>query len=168
MSVATNLKLLRKDAGLTQRELAQKVGLPLRSIINYENGLREPNSKAMAALERYFNVSGEYLRGEIDKAVFFENSDAVNDGLDQVIAQIQRFKGEYLVSDQAEQLLAAFALAQATELITKNLLHQNKPVELSQQEIIGPLSAVFNLNAAGRSELVKRAEELLQLSQYRK
>lgn len=64
MSIAVNLKMLRKNAGLTQRELAQKVGLPLRSIINYENGLREPNSKAMATLERYFNVSGEYLRGE--------------------------------------------------------------------------------------------------------
>lgn len=64
MSIAENLKILRKDAGLTQRELAQKVGLPLRSIINYENGLREPNSKAMAALERYFKVSGEFLRGE--------------------------------------------------------------------------------------------------------
>ncbi len=67
MSIATSLKMLRKDAGLTQRELAQKVGLPLRSIINYENGLREPNSKAMATLERFFNVSGEYLRGETDQ-----------------------------------------------------------------------------------------------------
>lgn len=67
MSIATKLKILRKDAGLTQRELAQKIGLPLRSIINYENGLREPNSKAMAALERYFKVSGEYLRGESDE-----------------------------------------------------------------------------------------------------
>lgn len=69
MSIATNLKKLRKDAGLTQQELAQKVGLPLRSIINYENGLREPNSRAMAALERYFNVSGECLRGESDQGV---------------------------------------------------------------------------------------------------
>ncbi len=64
MSIAENLKTLRKESGLTQRELAQNVGLPLRSIINYENGLREPNSKAMAILERYFNVTGEYLRGE--------------------------------------------------------------------------------------------------------
>lgn len=64
MSIAENLKMLRKESGLTQRELAQNVGIPLRSIINYENGLREPNSKAMAVLERYFNVTGEYLRGE--------------------------------------------------------------------------------------------------------
>lgn len=69
MSIATNLKLLRKDANLTQREFAQKIGLPLRSIINYENGLREPNSKAMAALECFFNVSGAYLRGESEEPV---------------------------------------------------------------------------------------------------
>ena len=67
MPVSDNLKSLRKNAGLTQKELAEKSGLPLRSIINYENGLREPNSKAMAALERFFGVSGEYLRGEEDK-----------------------------------------------------------------------------------------------------
>jgi len=102
------------------------------------------------------------------KAVFLENSDAVNDGLNQVIVQIQFFKNEYLVSDQAEQLLAALVLAQTTELITKNLLHQNKPVELTEQEIMGPLSAIFDLNTAGRFELIKRAKELLQLSQYKK
>ncbi len=67
MSIAENLKMLRKESGLTQRELAQNVGLPLRSIVNYENGLREPNSKAMAALEDYFGVSGAYLRGESDQ-----------------------------------------------------------------------------------------------------
>lgn len=168
MSIATNLKILRKDAGLTQRELAEKVGLPLRSIINYENGLREPNSKAMAALERYFNVSGEFLRGDVDRATFFENSDMVLDGLDQVVAQFSRFKTKFLISNQDEQLFVASVLAKAIELITDNLLLHDVSVELTLQEIIEPLSAVFDLNAAGRAELSKRANELRQLSQYKK
>ena len=63
MALSDILKNLRKEAGLTQRELAEKTGLPLRSIINYENGMREPNAKALAVLEITFNVSGAYLMG---------------------------------------------------------------------------------------------------------
>lgn len=63
MNIAGRLKELRVSAGVTQKELATSTGIALQSIINYENGRREPNSKAMVALERYFNVTGEYLRG---------------------------------------------------------------------------------------------------------
>ena len=55
MGVAQRLKDLREAAGLSQAELARETGLTRKSIINYENGYREPNSKAMAALERYFH-----------------------------------------------------------------------------------------------------------------
>ena len=57
MGVAQRLKDLREAAGLSQAELARETGLTRKSIINYENGYREPNSKAMAALERYFHVT---------------------------------------------------------------------------------------------------------------
>ena len=51
MALSDMLKKLRKEKGLTQKELAEKAGLPLRSIINYENEIREPNAKALVALE---------------------------------------------------------------------------------------------------------------------
>ena len=86
MDIAGRLKELRIAAGVTQKELASSTGIALQSIINYENGRREPNSKAMAALERYFNVSGEYLRGETDQRDIMkwddpEIMDAVREGL---------------------------------------------------------------------------------------
>ena len=62
--LSQNLKALRKEKGLTQAQLAKHTGLSMSAIRSYENGLREPNSKAMAALESYFHVTGEYLRGE--------------------------------------------------------------------------------------------------------
>ena len=67
MSIASRLKALREENGLSQSDLAQETGLSKKSIINYENGYRQPNSKAMAILEQFFNVSGSYLRGESDK-----------------------------------------------------------------------------------------------------
>ncbi|BBK22757.1 hypothetical protein Aargi30884_16600 [Amedibacterium intestinale] len=64
--IASRIKLLRKEQGLTQKELSNISGISFKSIVNYENKVREPNSKAMAALEKVFNVSGSYLRGETD------------------------------------------------------------------------------------------------------
>ena len=56
MCMADRLKELRKSRGLTQAELADITGLSFHSINSYESGRRTPNSKAMAVLERYFNV----------------------------------------------------------------------------------------------------------------
>ncbi|MDO5603171.1 MAG: helix-turn-helix transcriptional regulator, partial [Oscillospiraceae bacterium] len=72
--MAQRIKELRKAKGLTQAQLANETNLKETAIRSYENGLREPNSKAMVALERYFKVSGEYLRGEVDRETFLQNS----------------------------------------------------------------------------------------------
>ena len=86
MNIGERIQILRKERGLTQKSLAEKTGIPVRTIINYENSSREPNAKNMAALERYFNVSGEYLRGETDQRDIMkwddpEIMDAVREGL---------------------------------------------------------------------------------------
>jgi repressor LexA len=36
------LRVLRESAGLTQRELGEKVGMPHQSIVKYETGVNEP------------------------------------------------------------------------------------------------------------------------------
>lgn len=38
------IRILRNQAGLTQAELAEKVGLSLNTILNYETGKRDPRS----------------------------------------------------------------------------------------------------------------------------
>lgn len=63
------LKELRAEKGITQKQLASAIGVSYGAIVGYENGKREPNAKAMVALERYFNVNGEFLRGESDQVV---------------------------------------------------------------------------------------------------
>lgn len=77
--MAQRIQELRKARNLTQAQLAAEVGLRDTAIRSYENGLREPNSKAMAALEQYFGVSGAYLRGETDDPApyYWEDPDMV-------------------------------------------------------------------------------------------
>ena len=96
MNIAAQIKNLRLSKGITQKELAEQTGIALQSIINYENGRREPNSKAMAALERYFGVSGEFLRGETDErlqpAVWEDKEvmDAVKDTMSILFDSLQK------------------------------------------------------------------------------
>lgn len=63
-NLSEKIKQLRKSKGLSQKQLADVTGLSIHTINSYESGRREPNSRAMAALESYFHVTGEYLRGE--------------------------------------------------------------------------------------------------------
>lgn len=65
--IARKIKLLRQEKNLTQQKLSELTGITLRSIINYENAVHEPNSKSMVLLENFFNVSGSYLRGETEE-----------------------------------------------------------------------------------------------------
>lgn len=60
---AARIRQLRKERKITQKQLATDTGLPYQSIVNYENGRRTPNAAALATLERFFNVSGEFLCG---------------------------------------------------------------------------------------------------------
>ena len=73
--MAQRIRELRKSKNLTQARLAQLTGLKETAIRSYENSIREPNSKAMAALEEYFNVSGAFLRGETDVRDFLPNNE---------------------------------------------------------------------------------------------
>ena len=159
---------LRKAEGLTQDQLAQKIGVSMAAIRNYENGLREPNSKAMAALERYFRVSGEYLRGEIDRDTFFRQSEAIQGQLDELISLFQSFRVDFDCSSQERQLLAVSVLSGMMQSVTENLLRHDGLADLDGAEICRIVQSAFELNPQGRSELAKRAEELTCLAQYKK
>lgn len=62
------LKALRKARGLTQKELAEELGIGYGTVIGYENQKREPNARAIVALERYFGVTAAALLGLEDAA----------------------------------------------------------------------------------------------------
>lgn len=54
---------LRKRAGLTQQELADKTGLTRSSIGMYETGKREPDLETLEVFADFFNVDMNTLTG---------------------------------------------------------------------------------------------------------
>ena len=57
------LKELRKEANLSQDELAKAVGLTHTAIGLWEQNKRTPNLDAVIQLAKYFSVSIDYLAG---------------------------------------------------------------------------------------------------------
>ena len=164
--IATRIKELRKAKGNTQKELAEILGISYSSIIDYENARTQPNSKAMAALERYFNVSGDYLRGNMDAETFARNSDTIDAELDLLISKFLIFKDKYAISSQESQLAGTKALSCALEQFTRYLLHTDTIGELPDEELCRLLEAFFKLNSDGQSKLAERSQELLMIQQY--
>lgn len=59
-------KELRKEKGLTQNELAQKLKIGQSSIVGYEKGDRDPVATTLIAYADFFGVSVDYLLGRSD------------------------------------------------------------------------------------------------------
>lgn len=59
--VGRNIKILREQLGLLQRELAQKVGISSTALARYERGETEPKLKIFFKISKFFGVSMETL-----------------------------------------------------------------------------------------------------------
>ena len=57
---------LRFDRDLSQKEIAEYLGITRSSYGMYENGVREPNISTLIKIADYFNVSLDYLLGRTD------------------------------------------------------------------------------------------------------
>ena len=55
------LRELRNQSGLTQNEIANKLGVSGQTILNWENGIYEPKINQLIQLADLFDVSVDYL-----------------------------------------------------------------------------------------------------------
>lgn len=61
MGVGDRIRVLRKNAGLTQKELAAAIGLTESAVRNYELGLRTPSEDQLRAMAESIGVAPEAL-----------------------------------------------------------------------------------------------------------
>ena len=65
-SLADRIKSLRESAGLTQAEVARRLGISRSGVNAWEMGLSVPSTQYIVELARNFNVSTDYLLGMKD------------------------------------------------------------------------------------------------------
>lgn len=67
LNMSEKLKELRKQKGVSQRKVAEAIGVTLSAYSNYEQGIREPSNQILINLCKYFDVSADYLLGLKDE-----------------------------------------------------------------------------------------------------
>ncbi|TNJ66718.1 helix-turn-helix domain-containing protein [Paenibacillus hemerocallicola] len=87
---------LREKRGLTQEELANKLGISRAALSHYETNRREPDYETLGNIANYFNISLDYLLGRTN------NPDTVLDD------DVREFVDILELSD--EKILERFAL----------------------------------------------------------
>jgi len=61
------IKNLRKNLGITQKQLADKLSVANSTLSYWEQGKYEPDHRNLFALADYFGVTTDYLLGKTDK-----------------------------------------------------------------------------------------------------
>lgn len=61
------LKSLRTEKKLTQKQVADQIGLAISAVSSYESGSRYPSYDVLVRLAHIFHVSTDYLLGMTDK-----------------------------------------------------------------------------------------------------
>ena len=59
--LGARIAALRREAGLTQAELAQRLRISPSAVGMYEQGRREPSADTLVAMAQLFGVSTDYL-----------------------------------------------------------------------------------------------------------
>ncbi len=73
---AQRLRSLRIENGYTQREMAKKLNVVQVSYLRWEQGKTEPNLDNICAICDIFNISADYLLGNVDEFGVKERFDA--------------------------------------------------------------------------------------------
>jgi len=64
MSLSESIKALRKNANVSQAELAEKIGVAVTTVSGYEIGTRIPRIATIEKIAAFFGVSTSNLIGE--------------------------------------------------------------------------------------------------------
>lgn len=67
MNMGTKLRTLRTENNLTQKQVADRIGLAISAVSSYESGTRYPSYEALIKLSRIFHVATDYLLGSTEK-----------------------------------------------------------------------------------------------------
>lgn len=90
-NIGYRISELRKQAGMSQFQLAKVLDIATSTLGMYETGKREPSLKVMNRIANYFNVTTDYLLGRPEK----KDDDKVDYvALDKVLDNARSFDGE--------------------------------------------------------------------------
>lgn len=120
MKIGERIRALRLDAGMTQEELAQRIGLKKQNISRYENSRVEPNIRTAKRIAEALGVSLEEM------AVGVTVSET------PISSELEQFSSAAILTEDEQELLAKYQ--QLTELNKGRVLQQIDTLIESQKQ----------------------------------
>lgn len=123
-----NLRLLRTEKGLKQKDIAEFLGVNRTTYVKYETGASEPDNATLIRLSDFFNVSIDFLLGKTDLRNYNDYNPGINEkdekdiarNLEKIMADLEDgeagplcYGGE--ISDDTKELLRG-AIEQALRI----------------------------------------------------
>lgn len=104
MTVGERIKAARKKAGMTQKELADKLGIPYQGISQYERGIRNPKIDTLVKIADSLGVSAPSLLGKSSERAASESL-SLGVKLSQALAEYEAAKRRGAPKEELVQLM---------------------------------------------------------------
>lgn len=136
--IAERIHKARLKKGVSMRQAAIDMGFPYTTYVNYEKGVSEPNSEALAKIAVYYQVSADFLVGT-DEIEWFIEAEKFTNAMNERLENGRKLLKQLFPECSDDDIDTLF------------------------RQII---PAITMLNHDGINELGKRADELSRLREY--
>lgn len=153
MTTGQRIKEARKAAGMTQKDLAEKLGLAYQTLAQWENNLRNPKFETLEKIATALNVHPGELMG------------LVNYGDDPWAPGDNIWASPDITPAQLEHLRDLRDQARAVQMSTWGVIARKEEPDIHEEEI---LESYYKLNDAGKKVARERVEELTEIPRYQK
>ncbi len=93
------IKELRKEAKLTQKQIAEKLDMPQSLYSNLERGIKQANQKRLKQFSDFYNISTDYLLGNTDI-----KSKTLETDLNKTLDTVRSFDGKPITDADRETI----------------------------------------------------------------
>lgn len=87
--ISYRLKQLRKSKGLSQKQIANYLGITPTAYCYYEQGKRHPDTNTIVKLSNFYNVSTDYIIGKTTISAELPQNIDISLELDALINKVQ-------------------------------------------------------------------------------
>lgn len=172
MTTGQRIKKARKEAGLTQAQLAEKLGVPFQSISQWERDLRKPKPETLLRIADALSISAYVL-------ITQEIQNAFLDGFNELIHTKRHTSATTEEDAEAaeEDALNIFwyfdeldEFGQKRAIACVRALAGYDPIidTIPPHAIDLAITALCKLNEEGQQKAVERIEELAEIPKYQK
>mgnify|MGYP004507505619 FL=1 len=196
MEIGQSIQEARKKAKLTQKELAEKVGMATITVQQYERGVRTPKIETLQKIAQALNTDVGVLYGvEVDKGnpqylnrlygkisevaeKYGRSEEEVVNWINRCLSMSDKYDMSEAVANRLEFLsgnMAKRIFEQVDSLSADEQLQMAEAVDLltkfekeERRYVLDTIGRLLLLNDAGLIEAFKRVTELAMLESYTK